>query len=177
MTFDIAPGQLVLIVGGNGNGKSSTLKLLARLFDPTSGEILIDDQPLISYDIDQLRAAMSFLSQSPVVYPASVKENICLSLPPTLKISDEQVERAAQMGGCSKWISKLSNRYETQLQPSFNIDGWAEGVFGAVSEGLKDELARHKVRRTSISGERKIGAMFRNVLTSLLGGEKQRLAA
>ncbi|KIJ09855.1 hypothetical protein PAXINDRAFT_86857 [Paxillus involutus ATCC 200175] len=158
MTFDIAPGQLVLIVGGNGNGKSSTLKLLARLFDPTSGEILIDDQPLISYDIDQLRAAMSFLSQSPVVYPASVKENICLSLPPTLKISDEQVERAAQMGGCSKWISKLSNRYETQLQPSFNIDG-------------------HKVRRTSISGERKIGAMFRNVLTSLLGGEKQRLAA
>ncbi|KAF8835766.1 P-loop containing nucleoside triphosphate hydrolase protein [Paxillus ammoniavirescens] len=160
MSFDIAPGQLVLIAGGNGNGKSSTLKLLARLFDPTAGEILIDDQPLISYDIDQLRAAMSFMSQSPVVYPASVKENICLGLPPKLTISDEQVERAAQMGGCSEWISRLSDRYETQLQPSFDIDGWAEGVFGAVSEGLKEELARHKVRRTSISG-----------------GEKQRLAA
>ncbi|KIK91850.1 hypothetical protein PAXRUDRAFT_34763 [Paxillus rubicundulus Ve08.2h10] len=160
MTFDITPGQLVLIVGGNGSGKSSTLKLLARLFESTAGEILIDDQPLISYDIDQLRATMSFLPQSPAIYPASVKENICLSLPPTLEISDEQVERAAQMGGCSTWISRLDDRYETQLQPSFDIEGWAEGIFGAVSEGLKKELARHKVQRTSISG-----------------GEKQRLAA
>ncbi|KAF9242027.1 P-loop containing nucleoside triphosphate hydrolase protein [Melanogaster broomeanus] len=160
VTFDIAPGQLVLVVGANGSGKSSMLKLLARLFDPTTGEILVDDRPLISYDIDQLRATMSFLSQSPVVYPVSVKENICVGLPVTLKISDEEVERAAQMGGCSAWISRLGDRYDTQLQPSFDVNGWAEGVYGVVSEKLKEELARHNVQRTSISG-----------------GEKQRLAA
>ncbi|KAF9220125.1 P-loop containing nucleoside triphosphate hydrolase protein [Gyrodon lividus] len=149
-SFDITPGQLVLVVGVNGSGKSSMFKLLARLFDPTSGEILVDDQPLINYDMDELRGAMSFLSQSPVVYPVTVRENICLGLPPALEIGDEQVELAAQMGGCSEWISRLSDCYETQLQPSFDIDnGWSEGVYGVVSEELKEELARHKVQRTS----------------------------
>ncbi|KIJ59724.1 hypothetical protein HYDPIDRAFT_32940 [Hydnomerulius pinastri MD-312] len=161
VSFDVMPGQLVLVVGVNGSGKSSMLKLLARLFDPSAGEILVDDRPLKSYDIDQLRAAMSILSQSPVVYPVSVRDNLCLGLPPTLKPSEEQVERAARMGGCSHWISKLEDRYETQLRPSFDVDnGWSEGVYGIVSEDLKQELTRHNGLRTAISG-----------------GEKQRLAA
>ncbi|KAF8447161.1 P-loop containing nucleoside triphosphate hydrolase protein [Boletus edulis BED1] len=154
VSFDILPGELVLVVGTNGSGKSSMLKLLARLFDPIAGEILIDDLPL-------LRAAMAFQSQSAVVYPVSVRENIALGLPPAFSIeqasssetSFAHVEAAARAGGCSAWISRLSGGYDTQLQPSFDIHhGWLDGMYGYPSDALKEELARHKGHPVSISG-------------------------
>lgn len=155
VSFDICPGELVLVVGTNGSGKSSMLKLLARLFDPTAGDILIDDVPLVQYDTDELRAAMAFQSQSPVVYPVTVRENIAFGLPPTFNIEQEHIEEAARMGDCSEWISKLSEGYDTQLQPSFDINrGWIDGMYGYPSEALKEELARHKGRLVSISGTR-----------------------
>ncbi|KAI9568052.1 P-loop containing nucleoside triphosphate hydrolase protein [Boletus coccyginus] len=160
VSFEVLPGELVLVVGTNGSGKSSMLKLLARLFDPTVGEIFIDDLPLIRYDMDQLRDAMAFQSQSPVVYPVTMRENIAFGLPPTFNVEPEHVEEAAKMGDCSEWISRLSDGYDTHLQPSFDIhDGWTDGIYGYPSEALKEELARHRGRRVSISD-----------------GEKQRLA-
>ncbi|KAG8216277.1 P-loop containing nucleoside triphosphate hydrolase protein [Butyriboletus roseoflavus] len=160
VSFDIRPGELVLVVGTNGSGKSSMVKLLARLFDPTAGDILIDDLPLVRYDMDQLRAAMVFQSQSPVVYPVTVRENIAFSLPHKSNVEREHVEEAARMGNCSEWISKLSDGYDTWLQPSFDINHeWIDDMYGYPSEALREELTRHKGRLVSISG-----------------GEKQRLA-
>ncbi|KAH0826870.1 hypothetical protein J3R83DRAFT_4409 [Lanmaoa asiatica] len=113
VSFDILPGELVLVVGTNGSGKSSMLKLLARLFDPIAGDILIDDLPLVRYDMDQLRAAMAFQPQSPIVYPVNTRENIAFGLPPTFNVEQEHVEEAARMGSCSEWISRLSDGYDT----------------------------------------------------------------
>lgn len=128
-------------------------KLLARLFDPTAGDILIDDVPLVRYDVDQLRAAMAFQSQSPVVYPVTVRENIAFSLPPTFHVEQAHVEEAARTGGCSEWISRLHDGYDTQLRPSFDINnGWMDGIYGYPSEALKEELARHSGHQVSISG-------------------------
>ena len=129
------------------------LKLLARLFDPTAGEILIDDLSLVRYDMDQLRAAMTFQSQSPVVYPVTVRENIAFGLPPTFNIEQERVEEAVRMGDCCDWISRLGDGFDTQLRPSFDINhGWLDGMYGYPSEALKEELARHKGHLVSISG-------------------------
>lgn len=129
------------------------LKLLARLFDPTAGEILVDDLPLVRYDMDLLRAAMAFQSQYPVVYPVTVRENIAFGLPLTFDIEEEHVEKAAQMGNCSDWISRLSDGYDTRLKPSFDIhNGWLDGTYGYPSEALEEELARHKGHFVSISG-------------------------
>ncbi|KAH7924743.1 P-loop containing nucleoside triphosphate hydrolase protein [Leucogyrophana mollusca] len=161
VSFDVIPGQLVLVVGVNGSGKSSMLKLLARLFDPTSGEILVDGRPLVAYDTNRLRSSMAFLSQSPVVYPVSVRENICLGLAPYAEKSEYHVAAAARMGGSSGWISKLEDGYDTLLEPSYPIgNSFVEGFYGNISDTLRQELAKHKGQRISISG-----------------GEKQRLAA
>ena len=153
VSLEIAAGQLVLVVGPNGSGKSSLLKLVARLCNPTEGEILIDENPILTYNSDDLRGSMAFLPQLPVLFPMSVKENICLGLPPCVQPTDEQIQVAAKMGSCTHWISRLQNGYDTQLKPTYDIgNGWAEGTYGIISERLLTELARHQKQTITISG-------------------------
>ena len=181
VSFDILPGELVLVVGTNGSGKSTMLKLMARLFDPTAGKILIDDMPVERYDADQLRGAMAFQSQAPVVYPVSVRDNIAFSLSAACAVAHADVDAAARRGGCAEWIARLSNGYETRLRASFDVDhGWQQGMSGYPSEALQEELARHVGRPVSISGTcaplPTMQVLSTHVVVAKQGGEKQRLA-
>lgn len=153
VSMEIAAGQLVLVVGTNGSGKSSLLKLIARLCNLTEGEILIDNNPVLKYISNDVRASMAFLPQHPLLFPMSVKENICLGLPPCVQPTDEQIQEAARMGGCTRWISRLQNGYDTQMKPTYDIgNGWVEGTYGIISERLRAELARHEKQIVTISG-------------------------
>jgi ABC-type transport system involved in cytochrome bd biosynthesis fused ATPase/permease subunit len=178
VSIDIAAGHLVLVVGTNGSGKSSLLKLVARLCNPTEGEVLIDGIAFSTYNSDDVRASMAFLPQLSLLYPMSVKENICLVLPPRVQPTHEQIQEAAKMGGCTRWISKLQSGYDTQLKPTYNIgNGWAEGVYGIVSERVRKELTRHENHTVTISGRCSASAPACFTDKFVTGGEKQRLVA
>jgi len=69
VSFSIKAGQLVVIVGPNGSGKSTIVKILNRLYDPTSGEVLVDGQLMNSYRIADLRQATADLTQDHTLYP------------------------------------------------------------------------------------------------------------
>ncbi|KAG9043686.1 hypothetical protein FS842_001733, partial [Serendipita sp. 407] len=76
VSFTIPAGATVILVGENGSGKTTTVSLLSRLFDATSGEILIDDRPISDYQVQTLREAQAILRQGYQHFPFSIKENI-----------------------------------------------------------------------------------------------------
>ncbi len=79
-TFTIKPGEHVAFVGANGAGKTTLVKLLCRLYDPTSGRITIDGTDLRDYAIADVRGAVSGIFQDFVKFQFSAKDNIALGV-------------------------------------------------------------------------------------------------
>lgn len=116
VSLRIQAGHLVVIVGANGSGKSTIIKIINRLYNPTSGEILVDGQPMNSYRIADMRQATADLSQDHSLYPLSIRENIGLGYPACVSDLD-MIKRAAKLGGSYDFIQKLDAGFETTLQP------------------------------------------------------------
>ena len=111
---------MIVIVGANGSGKSSMIKLFNRLYNPTSGTILLDGRPIQDYRLCDIRRGMAILRQDHTPYPLSIRDNIALGLPER-GIDDQataaELESAARLGGASAFIKKLKNGMGTVLRP------------------------------------------------------------
>lgn len=79
LTFDIKKGSWVGLIGGTGSGKSTTISLLERLYEPSEGEILYRGIPLDKYDLDSLRKEISLVSQKPSIFKGSIRSNLLLA--------------------------------------------------------------------------------------------------
>ena len=119
VSFSIKPGQMVVIVGVNGSGKSSIIKLFNRLYNPSSGEILLDGVPIESYRIADVRRCMAILRQDHTPYPLSLRENIAFGLPDSLdnEGNESMIEEAAKKGGAFSFITRLRDGMDTVLSP------------------------------------------------------------
>ncbi|TDL21486.1 P-loop containing nucleoside triphosphate hydrolase protein [Rickenella mellea] len=155
VSFRVGAGQMAVIVGVNGSGKSSMIKLFNRLYDPTDGKILVDGLPLQSYKISDIRRSMAILCQEHPPYPVSLRDNIAFGLPDE-EVTDEDVELAARQGGASDFILKLQKGFKTTLDP---VDATNCHYHSKMPAAFK-ELMEKKEKPTAISG-----------------GESQRLAA
>lgn len=87
VNLTIESGEFVIITGPSGGGKSSLLRLINRLQEPTSGTILIDDKPLTDYDVTQIRRQIGYVQQTPTVLDDTVRNN--LLLPFTFKTAND----------------------------------------------------------------------------------------
>lgn len=81
VNFTLNRGELIYIRGESGNGKSTFLKILNRLLDPTSGALLFDGKPYAEVDILQLRKKIQLVPQTPFLFPVSVAENLKMASP------------------------------------------------------------------------------------------------
>jgi ATP-binding cassette, subfamily B, bacterial len=108
----VEPGQQVALVGPSGSGKSTLASLLLRLYDPTTGRILIDGQDLRDYKLQSLRQQISVVMQDSVLFATSIRENIAYG---NLGATNQQVERAARLANAHDFIMDLPQGYDTIL--------------------------------------------------------------
>ncbi len=119
VSFTLKSGETVALVGENGAGKTTIIKLLARLYDPTAGKILIDGSDLKQLNLEQWRQQIAVVFQDFCRYSLTIAENIALGDLTVLKESD-QLKMAAKKAGIANKIDRLENRYQTLLGKQFD---------------------------------------------------------
>jgi ATP-binding cassette subfamily B protein len=144
VSFTIRAGEAVALVGRNGAGKTTIVKLLTRLYDPDEGQILVGGRDIREYDINDLRRVIGVIFQDYVTYYMSARENIGVG-----RIDDiedmELVERAAWKSGANAVITKLPDGYQTMLGRWFK-----DGFQLSGGEWQKVALARAFMRDAPI---------------------------
>ncbi|KAH7889214.1 P-loop containing nucleoside triphosphate hydrolase protein [Phlebopus sp. FC_14] len=115
VSLTIKPGQLVVIVGVNGSGKSTIIKLLSRYYDVTSGTILVDGIPIQEYRMQELRRGIAILTQDHQLFPLSMRENIGLGAPE--EQNTNAMNEAARLAGADGVIENFKDKFETVLNP------------------------------------------------------------
>jgi ATP-binding cassette subfamily B protein len=144
ISFSIAPGETIALVGRNGCGKTTLAKLLCRLYDPDLGQITFDGIDLKQFEILSLRRSISVLFQDFVKYHTTAKENIWFGNVDQ-SIDEEKVAAAAQKAGVHELIENLPKGYNTLLGKWFE-----EGEELSRGEWQKVALARTFLRKSQV---------------------------
>jgi ATP-binding cassette subfamily B protein len=117
----VAPGESVALVGSTGSGKSTVAGLLARLYDPDEGRVLLDGHDVRDVRLADVRRAVALVFEETFLFTDTVRENIRFGRPDA---SDEEVARAAALAGASEFIADLPDGYDTVLgERGFSLSG------------------------------------------------------
>lgn len=134
MSLTLKPGMKLAVVGENGAGKTTFVKLLTRLYDPTEGEIRMDGIPIQEYDYDSYMSAFSAVYQDYRLFFFSLEENVTLARP-----ADEgKVEDVLRRAGFGEKLDSLPSGIHTAVYKNFDETGFEP--FGG--EGQRIALAR-----------------------------------
>ncbi len=140
LDFRISKGERVALVGENGQGKTTIVKLITRLYDPTSGRILLDGVDLRDYDLDDLHRIIGVIFQDFVRYEMTARQNIAVGRL-DLEHDDARIREAARKSLANEVIDRLPGRYDQLLGRRF--DG---GLDLSGGEWQKVALARAYLR-------------------------------
>jgi ATP-binding cassette subfamily B protein/ATP-binding cassette subfamily C protein len=136
----IHPGEKLLIVGENGAGKTTFIKLLTRLYDPTDGEILLDGTNIREIDYDWYMDLFSAVFQDFKLFPFSLKENIAIEQPE----NPQHVENILRNIGFGRRLDQLPKGLDTEITKVFDEMGFEPSG----GEGQKISLARALYKNT-----------------------------
>ena len=121
ITLDVAPGEMIGIVGRSGSGKSSFAKLIQRLYVPGAGRVMVDGVDLALVDMAWLRRRIGVVLQENRLFNRSVRENIAIT-DPTVPL--EHVMQAAELAGAHEFILDLPEGYDTVVgEQGSNLSG------------------------------------------------------
>jgi len=110
INFNIAPGQLVGVVGATGGGKSTVVGLIPRFYDPGAGEVLIDGVDLRDYKLRGLRSQIGFVLQDTVLFCGTIRDNIAYGRPDA---SEDEIVAAANLANAHEFIARMPKGYDS----------------------------------------------------------------
>ncbi|KNC96174.1 uncharacterized protein SPPG_08328 [Spizellomyces punctatus DAOM BR117] len=153
--LEIGAGKTVAFVGGSGSGKSTTIALLQRLYNPARGFVLVDGKDVRSLDPQWLRRHIGVVGQEPVLFALSIKQNILLGTHES--VSTSRFLEVCKMSQCHEFVSKLPLGYDTPV------------TTGMLSGGQKQRIA---IARALISDPK---ILLLDEATSALDTNSERL--
>jgi ATP-binding cassette subfamily B protein len=112
VSFDVAPGETVALVGPSGAGKTTVIQLLLRFYDPSSGAIRLDGQALSDMTRADFRQHIALVPQEPVIFAATARENIRFG---RLDATDAEIEAAAKAAAAHEFLSALPEGYDSYV--------------------------------------------------------------
>jgi ATP-binding cassette subfamily B protein len=158
ISVDIPAGSFYAILGPSGVGKSTLADLLVRYLDPDQGRIMIDGRDIRTASLDDLRAQIMLVDQSPYLFNVSIAENIAFAFPGA---TERAIEEAASAAGLDELIARLPEGYQTKTGE--------RGLALSAGERQRIALARAFLRRPSV--------LILDEPTSALDGDTEKLIA
>ncbi len=121
MDFVAEAGKTTALVGPSGGGKSTTVALLQRFYEPDGGRITIDGQDISAVSLASLRSSIAFVSQQPVLFQGTVRDNLRYARPDA---TDAEIENAARSAQAHDFITAMPQGYDTPLgEDGANLSG------------------------------------------------------
>ena len=121
LELEVPAGESLALVGATGSGKSTVAGLLARLYDPDGGRVLLDGHDVRELRLRDVRRAVALVFEETFLFTDTVRENIRFARPDA---SDADVERAAELAGAAEFIADLPDAYDTVLgERGFSLSG------------------------------------------------------
>jgi ATP-binding cassette subfamily B protein len=112
VSLEVPAGRTIALVGATGSGKTTLAQLLARLYDPVEGRVLVDGADVRDVDLRSLRSQIAIVDDSPFLFSASVRDNIAYARPDATL---EEVEEAARRAQARDFIERLPEGYDTRI--------------------------------------------------------------
>lgn len=156
LNLHIAPGQFAAFVGASGSGKTTTISLLERFYDASSGVILFNGQDVTTLDPSLYRQHLSLVSQEPILYEGTIRDNIALSV---ATATDAEITAACTSAQIHDFIASLPDAYATRLGP--------KGMSLSGGQKQRLSLARALLRKPAL--------LLLDEATSSLDSESEKL--
>jgi ATP-binding cassette subfamily B protein len=110
--FEVQPGQRVALVGSSGSGKSTIANLILRLYDPTKGQVLIDNHDIRTLTLASVRAQISIVLQETLLFAASIRENIAYG---AADATDDRIENALRLANAQDFVEVMSDGLDSPI--------------------------------------------------------------
>ncbi|MBI4882095.1 MAG: ABC transporter ATP-binding protein [Planctomycetes bacterium] len=136
ISFSVAPGEVIALVGRSGAGKSTLVNLVPRLYDPSAGEVRVDGRPLGDFPLRALRAQIGVVPQDVFLFNRSVRENIAYAAPAA---GAAEVVAAARHAHADEFIARLKDGYDTLVgERGVKLSGGEKQRIAIAREILRD---------------------------------------
>lgn len=121
INIDIKSGETIGIIGGTGSSKSSLVNLISRLYDATSGEVIVGGHNVKAYDMESLRNQVSVVLQKNVLFSGTILDNLRWG---NKEASEEECKRACELACADEFIQRMPDKYHTYIeQGGTNVSG------------------------------------------------------